>query len=125
MTPPLSCSRCGATHEREGQRYCPDCHAAYQRKYRAENGYAVAARRRKADAIVAYIAERLTPADLHEPERTNLLEGMKAADQSIRDECARRAGQRSPSEATWALVVHGVEERIAWLARGQSMRRAS
>lgn len=77
----------------------------------------------KVRAIVDHIGERLTSVELSEPGRTTLLEGMRASDQSIRDEVARRAGQRSPSEATWALVVHGVEERIDWLARGQSMAR--
>lgn len=76
----------------------------------------------KVRAIVDHISDRLTSVEMSEPGRTTLLEGMRASDQSLRDEVARRAGQRSPSEATWALVVHGVEERIDWLARGQQLR---
>jgi hypothetical protein len=30
----IACSRCGKPHDRKGQRYCRDCHAAYQRGWR-------------------------------------------------------------------------------------------
>lgn len=31
------CSQCGVKPSRSGQRYCPDCHNAYMRRYRASH----------------------------------------------------------------------------------------
>lgn len=124
-----SCARCPSPVRAEGQRLCPDCHAAAQRDHRERkrqevNEYhAARSRAKKVRAIVDLITDRLIESDLHEPGCTTLLEGMRASDQSIRDAVAREAGQRSPSETAWALVVEGVRERIAWLARGAAMSR--
>lgn len=35
-TKPMCCSLCQRPHRRKGQRHCGDCHAKYQRRYRAK-----------------------------------------------------------------------------------------
>ena len=61
-----------------------------------------AARKRKASAIAAYIQRAEIDA--------GTLPEMK---QVGRDAVARQAGQRSPSEKTWALVLGKLERRMA------------
>ena len=60
------------------------------------------ARERKANAIAAHLATSgLSVLDV------------EAWTQSRRDEAAQRAGQRSPSEKTWALILGKLERRKA------------
>lgn len=49
-----TCSSCGAHHDREGQRYCAGCHAAYQREHRRK----LTRERRAVARFVAQYARR-------------------------------------------------------------------
>lgn len=73
------------------------------------NVYEEAARRRKADAIVAYLWENMRPSDRVDAES---LEALREGPQEARDMIAHWAGQNPPSEQTWALVVEGISKLV-------------
>jgi hypothetical protein len=74
------------------------------------NPYLETARRRKADAIVAYLWEMMEPADRVDADT---LEALREGPQDARDLIAHWAGQNPPSEETWALVVRGVAQLMS------------
>ena len=119
-----SCSRCGATHDRVGQRYCHDCHAAAQRKHRAatrekgeraveqavaKNQFEAAAREKKVHAFVAFLWNVLTPENRIDPETVSVL---RRINQESWDMIAKDAGLRSPSEATQRRVIEILTQRV-------------
>ena len=73
------------------------------------NPYEELARQKKATTIVNYLWREMRPADRVDPETLMVL---RLSGQEARDIVAEYAGQNSPSEATWALVVKGISERI-------------
>ncbi len=81
--------------EQIGMTFYPKCE---MRRARSETE----ARERKADAIARFI------------ERSGIdTAGLASKEQAERDAIAKRAGQRSPSEKTWALVLGKLERRKA------------
>lgn len=74
------------------------------------NPHEALARQKKAAAIVSQIWRTLTPEDRVSDALPAAVERME---RSTRDAWARHAGQTVPSEATWALVVADLRERIA------------
>lgn len=81
------------------------------------NAYEHIGRERKAQAIARFLWLQIPRQD-----RTNqqLPAGIAAVDQEERDIFSAHAGQKSPSEATWARVVELIGEKIAderrWLS---------
>ena len=73
------------------------------------NPYEELARQKKATAIVDFIWKTAKPKDKTDYET---LRTMRLCSQEARDIVAGWAGQKSPSEETWELVVKGVSERI-------------
>lgn len=117
-----SCSRCGKTHERIGQRLCHGCHAKAQRSYRARkaeqakaleaevtNAHELRAREKKAVAIVEWIWSNLTDAQKVD---TEILQLVRLCDQEMRDCAAKLAGVNSPSEKTWRRVHELLTQRV-------------
>jgi hypothetical protein len=55
----MRCSRCGAEHDRKGQRYCLSCHAAYAREWRKTHPLTEKQRQRGRVRAVANAYQRL------------------------------------------------------------------
>ena len=69
------------------------------------------ARARKATAIAEYIWESLTAERRRDPET---VVAARQSGQPARDTVAHDAGQKSPSEETWDIVVEWLGRHVRW-----------
>lgn len=85
-----------------------------------DNVHEKLARREKVDALVRYIWDKMKADDRLNPATLDLMTG---SNQAARDLVAKHAGQHSPSETTWAMVVDGIARLIEVARWGADHRR--